>query len=257
MPLNPAEIAVLEHAIVRGWPALSATGIDGWLARCSGGGSTRANSVAALTFTGTNFDASLAKVVGFYRERNAMPRFTVTEIAAPYGLDRRLEDLGWQRSGQNVTYTKEVGGGVPVQADPRSKTADLNITMADQRGAAWSEIYLAGLSPDRRAIALQLVDGTPEPRVFFSAVRQGEVIASGLSVLDGSLASVQCIATLATARRTGAATALLVAIERNAVANGVGRLYLQTEAANTNALRIYERYGFSLSGRYHTRELRT
>lgn len=257
MPLDPGDKTALEHAIVRGWPALAATEIDGWLARWSSGASIRANSVAALTFTGADVDAALNEVVRFYRQRNAVPRFTITDIAAPAGLDRCLEQRGWQRVGQNVTYTKEVDGGVPSPADLCPSAANLQIERACNRSEAWSEIYLAGLSPDRRAIALQLVDGTPAPRVFFSALRSGVVIASGLTVLDGTLASVQCIATLASARRTGAATALLCAIERYAVANGARRLYLQTEAANTTALSIYTRYGFRLAGCYHTRELRT
>ena len=91
--------------------------------------------------------------------------------------------------------------------------------------------------------------------MFFSAVRDGQVIASGLSVLDGALASVQCMATIATARRTGAATAVLLAIERHAAKNGVRRLYLQTDAANAAATSVYQRIGFRLAGRYHTREL--
>ncbi len=264
MNLDPTELAALEKAIVRGWPALAASEIDGWLARWSSGGSIRANSVAALTFTGPDIDGALANVVRYYRDRNAVPRFTITDIAAPAGLDRLLEQRGWQRTGQNVTYTKDVGGSdnlggghTAVPVDLASDAVGLQIDLAAKRNDAWSEIYLAGLSPNRRAIALQLVDGTPEPRVFFSAVRQGEVIASGLSVLDGALASVQCVATRTTSRRTGAATALLGAIERHAVANSVRRIYLQTEASNTNALRIYERLGFRLAGTYHTRELRT
>ena len=272
MTLTPAEIAAMEQAIVRGWPALETAGIDGWLARWSSGGSLRANSVAALAFTGTDIDLTLAKVVHFYRQHGGIPRFTITDIAAPAGLDALLEARGWRRTGDNVAYAKSVGaktvggktvggktvGGKTVGgngAEPAA-AADVRIELRALPTADWSQIYLSGLSIDRRPVALKLVEGTPRPRVFFSGVRDRQVIASGLSVLDGELASVQCIATHAAARRTGAATAIVQAIEQHAVANGVRRLYLQTEAANTAALRIYERLGFRLAGRYHTRELR-
>ena len=166
MPLDPLEMTALEHAIVRGWPARMSTGIDGWLARWSSGGSIRANSVAALTFTGADFDAALAEVVRFYRSRNAVPRFTITDIAAPAGLDRLLEQRGWQRTGQNVTYTKEVGSAAALPADPSPGGAGLQIEMAGQRNEAWSEIYLAGLSPDRRAIAFNWWTARPHRACF-------------------------------------------------------------------------------------------
>ena len=257
MTLTPAEIAAMEQAIVRGWPALETANIDGWLARWSSGGSLRANSVAALAFTGTDIDLTLAKVVHFYRQHGGIPRFTITDIAAPAGLDALLEARGWRRTGDNVAYAKSVGGKtVGGNGAEPAAAADVRIELRALPTADWSQIYLSGLSIDRRPVALKLVEGTPRPRVFFSGVRDRQVIASGLSVLDGELASVQCIATHAAARRTGAATAIVQAIEQHAVANGVRRLYLQTEAANTAALRIYERLGFRLAGRYHTRELR-
>ena len=61
------------------------------------------------------------------------------------------------------------------------------------------------------------------------------------------------MATLVAARRTGAATAILAAIEADARANGVTRLYLQTDAANTGAISVYDRFGFHLVDRYHVR----
>ena len=149
-----------------------------------------------------------------------------------------------------MTFAKDVigrGGG------PHHGTPGIRFEMHAKPTHAWSEVYLAGLSPDSQGIALRLVEGTPAPRVFFTGLRDGVVIASGLSVLDGRLASVQCMATVAAARRTGAATAILSAIESHALANGVCRLYLQTDAANTGAISVYTRYGFSLAGHYHTR----
>jgi ribosomal protein S18 acetylase RimI-like enzyme len=119
----------------------------------------------------------------------------------------------------------------------------------------WYRVYLEGLTADRRHVAPRLVERVPEPRMFFSGLRDGEVIASGLSVLDGSVASVQCMATLASARRMGAARAVLAAIEAYARRGGARRLYLQTDVANMPAMTLYASIGFTVAGRYHTREL--
>jgi ribosomal protein S18 acetylase RimI-like enzyme len=127
----------------------------------------------------------------------------------------------------------------------------------DQPSAAWWPIYLAGLSDNRKAVALRLVAGVPAPRVFIAARRDGIVVSSGLTVLDGELASIQCMATHPDVRRSGGATAVLCGIESVARAHGVSRLYLQTGADNAAAIALYERFGFSVVSRYHTRDLKS
>lgn len=244
-------LLALERAAVRGWPALEAVGIDGWLARASAGGSVRANSVSALDYSGLDLDASIARVVAFYRSKRARPRFTITDVSLPTGLDALLGRLGWVRGGDHLTMTKHLAG--VAQSDGHA--LDLTITRHDHPTPGWYRVYLEGLSGDRRDVAPRLVERVPAPCCFFSGVRDGRVVASGLSVLDGALASVQCMATLPEARRTGVARAVLAAIEAYACEGGARRLYLQADAGNVAATSLYRSVGFEAAGRYHAREL--
>lgn len=245
---TPAELMAIEAAAVRGWPALETREVGGWLARASSGGSVRANSVSALAWHGEDLETAFAEVERFYAARGASPRFTITEASRPVDLDDRLAARGYRRAGEHVTMAKRV----VVKAVP-PPPAGIVIEMSDRPSAGWYDAYLAGVTPDRRQVAPRLVDGVPKPRVFVSAIRDGAVIASGLSVHDGALASVQCMATRPEARRTGAARAVLSAIEESARTAGKTLLYLQADAENHAAIRLYESVGFSLAGRYHTR----
>ena len=251
MIVSRTEMLAIEQAVVRGWPSLETRRIDGWLARWSSGGSVRANSVATIAYTGCDLDCSIAAVVEFYRARKAIPRFVIAASTTPADLDPQLDACGWQRSGAHVTLAKNIDPA-PALTVP---APGIGIVRHKAPTTAWSDIYLAGLSADRRGIALRLVEGTPEPRTFYSAIHDGQVIASGLSIRDGALASVQCMATLLAARRTGAVTTILTAIEGDALAHQVTRLYLQTDAANIGAISVYERFGFHVADRYHMREL--
>lgn len=141
---------------------------------------------------------------------------------------------------------------LPDVVDPMP--ADVSVTSVPT--PEWFSVYLEGLSANRRAVAPRLVAGVPAPRAFFSCRRDGRVVASGLSVYEGAVASVQCMATLPEARRTGAARAVLAAIEHQAKARGHEVLYLQAEGGNRPALNLYERVGFTVAGHYHVRELR-
>lgn len=246
MSVDQALLATVEAAAVRGWPASETEAIHGWLARYATGGSVRANTVAALRFDGQSLDAAIDHVEAFYRTRGARPRFTISDVSSPDGLDAALAARGYVRSEDHVTMMKPVGTPPPAPLDVRGN---------DHTTPEWYAVYLQGLSESRRAVAPEIVERVPAPRRFFSAVKDGTVVGSGLSVLDGTVASVQCMATLATARRSGAATSILAAIERHAAALGMRWLYLQTEAGNHAAVALYTRAGFRVAGHYHTRDL--
>ncbi len=246
-----APLLAIERAAVRGWPAAETKTIDGWIARSTSGGSVRANSVAALDYAGADIGRAIDEAVAFYRRRGAASRFTVSDVSTPAGLDAELARRGFARHGDHVTLVKRIG----IDAGPPPNATGLTIERHQATTPGWYDVYLQGLSADNRAQAPALVERVPAPRVFFSAMRGANVIASGLSVLDGELASVQCMATRATARRTGAATAVLVAIETNATEHGARWLYLQTDADNSTAIGLYQRAGYAIAGRYHTRDL--
>lgn len=248
MACDASILRTIERAAVRGWPALETELIGGWLARASSGGSTRANTVSALDWEGGDLDAAIERVTTFYRARRALPRFNITGVSVPAGLDVELAKRGWQRHGDHVTMAKAVMSQAPL-------TAGIEVGCAEAPSTGWYGVYLQGLTENRRAVAPRIVERVPAPRMFFSAVRDGDVIASGLSVLDGEVASVQCMATLAAARRSGAARAVLSAIEAFAMRGGAKWLYLQAEADNTPAIGLYTSVGFEVVGHYHTREL--
>jgi len=250
--MGPAGNALreIERAAVRGWPALETAKLDGWLLRSSSGGSVRANSVSALDYSGSDLDASLAQVIAFYRERSERPRFTITDVSAPAGLDAELAARGWARQGDHLTMAKDIGSA----AGEGPVAGAVSIVLSERPTPEWYRVYLEGLSENRKAVAPSIVERVPGPLCFVSGVRDGRVIASGLSTLDGNVSSVQCMATLPEARRSGAASAVLAAIEDYARRGGARRLYLQADAENVAAIALYRRAGFEVAGHYHTRE---
>jgi ribosomal protein S18 acetylase RimI-like enzyme len=242
------QLAEIEAAAVRAWPALETTEVDGWLWRYASGGSLRANSVSALLFTGSDPDAAISAIERLYAAKGAPCRFTVSEVSAPADLDALLANRGYERGEDHVTMAKDIAGNtVPLPAD---------VTVMQEPTPEWLGIYLGGLSGSRRAAAPRLLAGLPAQRSYFGCSRAGRLVSSGLTVVDGTLASVQCMATLGEARRQGGARAVLQAIEAHARDAGCDRLYLQAEAANTVAMALYESFGFRVAGRYHVRSKR-
>jgi N-acetylglutamate synthase len=245
-------LSAIEAAAVRGWPALETREIDGWLWRYASGGSIRANSVAALTWTGRDLAAAVAACEAAYRAKGAPCVFTVSEVSQPQGLDQVLAERGYARGDDHVTMAKALSGvSAPLSADVSPAPSQVPSAPSE----AWLRTYLSGLSPDRQGIARRLIANLPTKARFISDQPGGSdtVSSTGLTISDGQLASVQCMATEPQRRRNGGATRVLATIEALASRDGVSHLYLQTGGDNTAAQALYARFGFVVVGRYHTR----
>ncbi len=234
----------IEAAAVRGWPALETAEVDGWLWRHASGGSVRANSVAALRFTGNNPDTSVDRIEDLARSRGVPACFTVSDVSQPGDLDARLAARGYVRGADHVTMAKRVD---------RATLLPDAISMAPVPSSGWLKAYLSGLSADRHSVAPEILKRLPASALYIGLRGQGRVISSGLTIPDGNLASIQCMATLPDAQRQGGAAGVLQAIEHCAAHNGQTALYLQTDAGNAAAQALYRRAGFIIIGHYHTR----
>jgi N-acetylglutamate synthase len=246
MRVGRAQLLAIEEAAVRSWPALHRASIDGWLWRCTSGGSVRANTVATLKFSGDDVEAAIDEAERLYQAAGAPSCFTISEVSTPSDLDQRLAARGYGRGDDHVTMRKSVSAG--------SAPADAAALGAEPT-PEWMAVYLSGLTGDRRGVAPRILAGLPRHRMYFACVRQGRLASSGLSIADGQFASVQCMATAQDAQRQGGARAVVAAIEAWAASQGCTTLYLQTGADNAAAIGLYEACGFDLAGRYHTRVL--
>ena len=234
----------IEAAAVRGWPALETAAVDGWLWRHTSGGSVRANSVATLAFSGGDVEVAITTIEAHARRRSAPACFTVSDVSVPADIDARLAARGYVRGGDHVTMAKRVAADA---------TLPKTVHAAKAPNADWLAIYLAGLSADRRAMAPEILARLPPTVMYVSALADGRAISSGLTIGDGCVASVQCMATLSDARRQGGAQRVLQAIEHLASRNGHTALYLQASGDNADAIALYQRAGFAVIGHYHTR----
>ncbi len=258
-------LRAIEHAAVRGWPALESADIDGWIWRSTSGGSIRANSAATVTWHGTDIAQTIETCEVLYRAREAPCVFTISDVSMPSDLDARLAARGYARGDDHVTMAKALPMAVsrPVLSGPLlPANAHTSTTPTD----AWFATYLSGLSEDRRGVARRLIANLPAQALFVSVTpvalerdpqpltsSTGQTTSTGVTILDGRLASVQCMATQPEYRRQAGAWHVLSAIEALAQQGGASHLYLQTGSDNLAAQALYTKFGFHILGRYHTR----
>lgn len=223
------------------WPALASVDIGGWLWRCSGGGSQRANSVSTIDFRGTDVAAAIDDVEARYREQRQPARFQLYDASKPDGLWPMLADRGYIISEECTTLWK------PVEA--ATQRPDF-VAVDDAASDEWLEVYLAAQSESRQVVNRKIVPTVPGPRAFVSCRREGQVISTGLGVCGGPFAIIECMATRPEARRQGGAQLVLAGLEAWAADLGAKYLFLQAVAANTAAQRLYASFGMTPAGSY-------
>jgi hypothetical protein len=143
MGVSRARLLAIEEAAVRSWPALQRMPIDGWLWRCTSGGSVRANTVATLAFSGADVEGAIDKAERLYRTAGAPPRFTISEVSTPSDLDQRLAARCYQRGDDHVTMAKSVSASIALP--------DV-VALGAEPTSDWMAVYLSGLTEDRRGV---------------------------------------------------------------------------------------------------------
>ncbi len=245
-PTERERLLAIEGAAVRAWPAGETRDVDGWLWRYSGGGSQRANSVSALHYRGRDIERTIDEIERLYRKRGAPVRFQVGfPLSEPGDLDARLEARGYVIHDPVTTLVK------PVASAAMSEHVVLNARPSQ----GWLAVYLGNITLDRRPFAEAILARVPAPCTFAEARLNGETIATALGVLHEDAVIAECVGTSASARRQGAASAAMSALEAWGASQGAHTIGLQAVTTNLPAQGLYAALGYTAAGTYHYRYL--
>lgn len=228
---------------MRAWPAIENERTDGWLLRHTPGVTRRRNNAALPPPADRHPERSIGAVESYYRSRGAAVTIQVSPAEKHATLDAALAARGYRLdaptlvlSASAATITDRSTPAIPVQITPELTSA----WRAAYGSAAVSDLVLSRICA---------------PTGFASITVDGEIAAFGLFVAGDGLTGVFCMATAPAHRCRGYAAAILRAGAAWALTHGARTLYLQVEADNDPARRLYEAAGFTHSHSYHYRIL--
>lgn len=232
----------LEEMTLNTWPALETIVRDGWLVRCAGGYTKRANSVSSLYGAAEETMAAMEQRVRCcerdYMDRGLAPAFKLTPFS-PAALDRLLEQLGYDtvEPSQVMLLDMEQLSGTPVHATVQCRQA---------YESDWLDAYarLSGMTARSRSVAEELLRRTGARRFFFSLDVEHATVACGLGVIQDDTLLLYDIVTDAACRRRGYGEQLVQAMLRRGQEEGAVRCALQVVQANEAANRLYAKLGF-------------
>jgi RimJ/RimL family protein N-acetyltransferase len=237
--MNPLAI---ERATLAAWPPAEVSEHQGWLFCAASGVTGRVNAVWPLDWQGESADAAIDAAEAWYAGRGLPPRFKLTDHAfAPKDLEARLDARGYAPKSPTYIMTRALAD---IPAPNAAIAIEENLSAAFDRALIESTPDPDDLD-ERRAIALR----APAPKAF-AVCGADTPLAIGMSAVAADLAGMFLMRTVPEARRQGHALSVLRALLRWAHESGARHAFLQVDAANEPAVRLYQREGFSVLTTY-------
>jgi ribosomal protein S18 acetylase RimI-like enzyme len=226
--------------------------IDGWLVRLAPGKAKRARSIQPVAPGRLGIDEKLALCLPLFAAAELPPIVRITPFAQPARLDEHLAALGMTRFDDSLVM---VLPSLAATADTGT-LADDEATLETIDARSFAEWIGAARGSSAREVAAH-ADRIASAAVPHHAIavrdRDGIVVCGGQVAVEGSLAGLYDIFTLGEARGRGLADRLCRHLLDHARQLGANAGYLQVDASNAGARRLYRRLGFRDAYPYHYR----
>jgi ribosomal protein S18 acetylase RimI-like enzyme len=226
--------------------------LDGWILRYCPGKARRSRCINAVAAGRLPLGEKLKLAAALY-ETAALPMvLRVTRFTQPQALDAELQALGWgQVDLTRVQIKAKLTPQPEMPLPPGMHWAEL-----DSGAFAEAVGQLRG-SPalHRQAHAQRLaVSPVPYRGCVIRRDQDGAVLACGQTAQEAELVGIYDVHTHESARNQGLATLLCERMLAQSTKAGALVAYLQVEAGNAAALRVYAQLGFVDGYTYHYRE---
>jgi len=227
-------------------PALQTVFYDGWVLRFADGHTRRSNSINPIYSSYLDLDEKIEKCERIYRAKGLQVVFKLTDAAIPENLESRLVERG---------YLPGVSSPVSIQLldlEDVGQSPALDVVRTEVWSEQWqAEFMRLNKVNERHYATLKNMLSSIVPRCcYFSMMRSGSMVASGLAVLEDEYVGLFDIVADSNLRRQGLGKAITVDMLSWGKENGARRSYLQVVHDNEPAVALYAGMGFREVYRY-------
>lgn len=250
IPAELDEIRKLEVIAFHSWPAKVIIPLGDWIMRADAGVTRRANSVFPYGDPGLPLNDAIEYVIKFYRDRDLIPRFQMTDASQPSGLDKALERRGF-------AYEMPTHFQICRIEDFVKAGAGYKVDMSSEPDDEWFSSYsrISGHSAEVLRVRKGIFERMPVQKSFASVREGGQVIGISIGVIHRGWLGIFGVRTDEEHMRKGVATSINRALVAWAEEMGATDAYLQVEADNQTAIDLYQRLGFKNKFTYWYRQL--
>lgn len=244
--MNRNDIKTIEDLSLNAWPSHQMQLYDGWILRFSHYYTHRTNCVEQIGESHIPVDTKIAYCERVYKRWKTPCIFKVTPLCDPL-FDGILEEKGY-----HIEHVTAVMCCTLEEEDayPACEEVHIENRISDE----WIDA-LFSIKKNATVTHLKIVPSMyaaiPKDVICASVRRDGEIIATGLGILDRDQIGIYAINTDERFRRGGLARKICqTLLKEGRKMPGVTKAYLQVVDDNTPAISLYESLGFKREYRY-------
>jgi GNAT superfamily N-acetyltransferase len=252
--MDPALLQRIEDSSLNASAPPQQRWLDGWLVRYCPGKAKRARCINAVALGQRSAQAKLAECAALFAEVGLPLVVRLTPFTLPEGLDAQLAAQGWPLFDDTRVMVRAGLAGLAELGSMAGLPPGWTETPEGPEAFARTVGALRGSTGLEIAAHAQRVEHSPVPYtglVWRDAL--GAVQACGQFAREADLVGLYDIFTAPLARGQGLATALCARLLAQANHQGARTAYLQVDAANGAARKVYARLGFQDAYSYHYR----
>ncbi len=237
------DIRKLEEISMNAWPGVYVRFYDGWVMRCAGGYTNRANSILPLYESREDLMRKINDAELFCSSRGLQTIFKMTSISLPSELDRALEGKGYVERDRAIVMTKELSGAT-------RDLSDLDIFTTPSREWLGSFTRLSKKAAENEYWLGRILDSIV-PEAFYVILKKSEeTVGCAMAVREDEYFGLFGITIGQEYRRMGYGKELTEKLLALAGREGARIAYLQVDIVNDVAIKLYSSLGFEEAYQY-------
>lgn len=247
---DPDLLSRIEDAGINASAPTEQRWVDGWLVRFSQLKARRSRCINAVAIGRLPLAVRLGHCAQIYRDAGLPLIVRVTRFTLPIDLDDQLDAIGMHRMDDTrVMVRTRLDETTPAPLPDGHRMAELGPSDFAELTGKWQ-----GASGASRVAQTRRLEASAVPFRSLAIVdARGHPVAWGQSFNEAELVGIYGVFTSPPHRGKGLCTALCSRLIDCARAQDARVAYLQVEATNHAARRIYERLGFADGYGYHYR----
>jgi hypothetical protein len=245
---NLAVVRRFEAAGARAWPATSVQYDGAWAIRLTASHpAKRLNSINPLDpGDDRNLGERIARASRLFGAYGRATTFRISPLSG-WRIEEHLESEGWERFSNSLVMR------APLEAE-LVKDAMHQIPLKDVGRFISASMGIKNLDAALRPGLSEVISGIQPQAGLFVQEQENVPVSTAICVRDGDLAGLFEVATDESQRGRGHGRRTLLSALKWAHSQGARTAWLQVEADNEAAIRLYRSLGFAEVYRYHYRQ---
>lgn len=232
-------IKQIEDMSLNAWPSHKMELYDGWILRFSYFYTHRTNSVEQFGSSTLPWREKIPYCEAVYRRLGTPAIFKISPLVSP-DFDYVLENRGYQIEHITNVMTLELNNtATEILSD--------KVQICEHISQKWIESLFAlkkMTNPIHRAVVPSMYQAILKETLCASITENGEIVATGLGILDRDYIGIYAIHVREDYRKRGYARQILGSLLLKGQKKGAQKAYLQVVEGNHPARALYEAFGF-------------